>query len=164
MPELKNSLRVALAVALTVVPVGQLASQPVQRRILPELRADVASGEVTSGHVAAGLHLTSGTYFRLAFLAGAGSAWKDHDRRSSYRFEIQDGFTWTRFGNARLGFYGIGGVAATHDPFADWQSRLVVGAGVELPAHGHATWAIETALAGGFRISIVTRRVPLGQR
>lgn len=153
-----------LAAALTLVPVGRVASQPVQRRILPELRADVASGEVTSGHVAAGLHLTSGTYFRLAFLAGAGNAWKDQERRSSYRFEIQGRFHLDPFRDARLGFYGIGGVAATHDPFADWQSRLVVGAGVELPAHGHATWAIESALAGGFRISIVTRRVPLGQR
>jgi hypothetical protein len=154
----------ALVVALLLVPVGRLAAQPVRRRILPELRAEVASGDVTSGQVAAGLHITSGTYFRLAFLAGAGSAWKDHERGQSYRVEIQGRFHLDPFRDARLGFYGLGGVAVTHDPFADWQSRLVVGGGVELPAHGHATWAIESAFAGGFRISIVTRREPLGQR
>jgi hypothetical protein len=164
MPESKNSVRIALAAALILVPAGQLASQPVRRRILPEFRAEVASGDVTSGHVAAGLHVTSGTYFRLAFLAGAGRAWKDQERGPSYRLEIQGRFHLDPFRDAWLGFYGLGGVAATQDPFADWQSRLVVGAGVELPAHGHATWAIESAFAGGLRISIVTRRVPLGQR
>lgn len=153
-----------LAAALTLVPAGRLASQPVQRRVLPEFRADVSSGDVTSGHVTAGLHVTSGTYFRLAFLAGAGRAWKDHERGPSYRFEIQGRFHLDPFRDAWLGFYGLGGVAATHDPFADWESRLVVGGGVELPAHGHATWAIESALAGGWRISILTRRVALGQR
>jgi hypothetical protein len=35
---------------------------------------------------------------------------------------------------------------------------------VELPAHGRATWAIEAAFAGGFRLSLVTRRLTLGRR
>jgi hypothetical protein len=164
MRESRICAKCALVVALLLVPVGRLAAQPVRRRILPELRAEVASGDVTSGHVAMGLHVTSGTYFRLALLAGAGSAWKDDERRASYRVEIQGRFHLDPFRDAWLGFYGVGGVAASHDPFSDWQSRLVVGAGVELPAHGRAIWAIESALAGGFRISIVTRRVPLGQR
>ena len=154
----------ALIVMLLLFPAGRLAGQPVQRRVLPEFRADVTTGDVTSGHVTAGLHVTSGTYFRLAFLAGAGQAWKDHERGASYRIEIQGRFHLDPFRDAWLGFYGLGGVATTHDPFADWQSRLVVGGGVELPAHGHGTWAIESALAGGLRISIVTRRLPLGQR
>ena len=151
-------------VVLALAPLSRSGAQSAVRRVVPELRADVTVGDVSSAHLAAGLHVTSGTYFRLAFLAGVGSAWKDHERRSSYRLEVQGRFHLDPFRDAWLGLYGIGGVAATHDRFADWQSRLVVGAGVELPAHGHATWAIESALAGGFRISIVTRRVPLGQR
>jgi len=162
MPDPK--VRVALAAALMLIPVGQLASQPVQRRVLPELRADLSSGEVTSGHVAAGAHVSTGTYVRFAFLAGAGRTWKDGRSGDSYRLELQGRFHLDPFRNARFGVYGIGGIAASHDAFSDWQSRLVVGGGVDLPAHGRATWAIETALAGGLRVSIVTRRLPLGQR
>src|SRR5512145_3392890 len=99
MPERKYPIRIALA-ALMLLPGGRLASQPVQRRVLPELRADVSSGDVTSGHVTAGLHVTSGTYFRLAFLAGAGRAWKDHERGPAYRFEIQGRFHLDPFRDA----------------------------------------------------------------
>jgi hypothetical protein len=55
-------------------------------------------------------------------------------------------------------------VATSHDPFQDWQSRLVVGAGVELPAHGRGALAVETTLAGGLRVSVAARRLPLGRR
>ncbi len=141
------------------------AQQPVQRRrILPELRADFSAGEVRSGHIAAGVHVSTGTYVRLVFLGGAGRSWHDDISGDSYRLEVQGRFHLDPFRNARFGLYGIGGVVSSHDPFADWQSRIVLGAGVDLPAHGRATWAIETALAGGFRVSIATRRLPLGQR
>jgi hypothetical protein len=139
-------------------------AQAPPRRVLPELRADVVTGDVVTGHMAAGVHVTSGTYFRVAFLAGAGAAWSDHQRGESYRFEVQGRFHLDPLRSTRFGLYGIGGVSTTHDPFEDWQSRLVVGAGVELPAYARATLAIEAALAGGFRISVATRRVPLGRR
>lgn len=154
----------ALIAILTQVASLDLAAQRPARRVLPELRADVTTGDVTSAQVAAGVHVTTGTYFRLALLAGAGSAWADDDRGGSYRVEIQGRFHLDPFRSSRLGLYGIGGVTTSHDPFADWQSRIVVGAGTELPAHGRATFAIEAALAGGLRISIVSRRVPLGRR
>ena len=159
-----TSCAIAIAV-LATMPLLQLGAQPAQRqRILPELRADFSTGEVTSAHVAAGVHVSTGTYVRLAFLAGAGRAWHDDTSGDSYCLEVQGRFHLDPFRNARFGLYGIGGVVASHDPFADWQSRLVLGAGVDLPAHGRATWAIEAALAGGFRVSIATRRLPLGQR
>lgn len=153
-----------MLVGVLLAPVVRAEAQPVVRRILPELRAEVSLGDVSSAQAAAGFHLNSGTYFRLAVLSGAGTAWADGERSPSYRVELQGRFHLDPARNARLGAYGIGGIAATHDRFTDWQSRLIVGAGVELPAHGRATWAIEVALAGGLRISLVTRRLTLGRR
>ena len=154
----------AIATPLATGQAQGVRSQVVERRVLPELRADVAIGDVTAGHIAAGFHVNSGTYFRLAILAGAGRAWIDDEVGESYRLELQGRFHLDPFRNVRYGVYGIGGVAVGYDPFADWQSRLVAGAGIELAAHGHATWAIETAFAGGFRVSVVTRRLTLGRR
>ncbi len=154
----------AAALLVTVHPSAVHAQSVQRRRILPELRADFTAGEVSSGHIAAGVHVSTGTYVRLAFLGGAGRAWHHDTSGDSYRLEVQGRFHLDPFRNARFGLYGIGGVVTSHDPFADWQSRIVLGAGVDLPAHGRATWSIETALAGGFRVSIATRRLPLGQR
>jgi len=153
-----------LAVALLSTAGGSLHAQETSRRILPELRADVSFGDISLGQVAAGFHVNTGTYVRLAALAGIGGAWNESESGQSYRLELQGRFHLDPFRDARLGLYGIGGIAANHDPFTDWQSRLVVGAGVEMPAHGRATWAIEAALAGGFRLSVVTRRLTIGHR
>jgi|SRR5688572_24012310 len=157
-------LRPALVLALALAPIEALSAQRVQRRILPELRADVVTGDVVSGQIAAGFHVNTGTYVRLAALAGVGAAWDDNESGTSFRLEVQGRFHLDPFRNALFGLYGLGGVATSHDPFAEWQSRLVVGAGIELPAHERATWAIEAAFAGGFRISFLTRRLTLGQR
>ena len=163
---IRRALGAALVIAtpLTTVQAQGVRSQVAERRVLPELRADVVIGDVTTGHIAGGFHVNPGTYFRLAFLAGAGRAWVDDQEGESYRLELQGRFHLDPFRSARLGVYGIGGITVGHDPFADWQSRLVAGAGVELAAHGRATWAIETAFAGGFRVSVVTRRLTLGRR
>ena len=157
-------LRPAIVLALTLAPIEALGAQRVQRRVLPELRADVVTGDVVSGQIAAGFHVNTGTYVRLAALAGAGAAWDDNESGHSLRFEVQGRFHLDPFRNALYGLYALGGVATSHDPFAEWQSRLVVGAGIELPAHERATWAIEAAFAGGFRVSFLTRRLTLGQR
>jgi hypothetical protein len=160
-----NAVRWILAsVVLLFAVVRPLQAQTTQRRFLPELRADASFGDIRLGQVAAGFHVNTGTYVRLAALAGIGGAWNESESGESYRIELQGRFHLDPFRNARLGLYGIGGIAANHDPFTAWQSRLVVGAGVEMPAHGRATWAIEAALAGGFRLSVVTRRLTLGRR
>jgi len=140
------------------------AQEPQRRRILPELRADVVTGDVVSAHTAAGVHITSGTYVRVALLGGYGRAWKDDQHGASYRLEVDGRFHLDPLRSTRFGLYGIGGIVTSHDPFDDWQSRLVLGAGVELPAYARATLAIEAALAGGLRVSIAARRVPLGRR
>ena len=137
---------------------------PASRRVLPEVRADLVLGDVLTAHVSAGVHVTSGTYFRIAAFGGYGRAWEDDLDGASYRLELQGRFHLDPLRSTRLGLYGIGGVTATHDPFSDWQSRMVVGAGVELPAYARATLALEAALAGGLRISLAARRVPLGRR
>ena len=129
---------------------GELVAQRMPRRILPELRADLTTGDIITGQIAAGLHVNTGTYVRFAFLAGAGAAWEDNESGTSVRFELQGRFHLDPLRNALYGLYGLGGVTTTHDPFAKWQSRLVAGAGIELPAHERATWAIEAAFAGGF--------------
>jgi hypothetical protein len=154
--------RILLFLVLATAP--RLDAQRVERRILPELRADLLTGDVVSGQLALGLHVNTGTYVRLAALAGVGAAWDDDESGISSRIEIQGRFHLDPFRNALFGLYGLAGVATSHDPFAEWQSRLVVGAGIELPAHERATWAIEAAFAGGFRISFLTRRLTLGQR
>lgn len=140
------------------------AQEPARRRVLPELRADVVTGDVVTGQVAAGVHITSGTYFRIALLAGVGAAWDENERGDSFRLEAQGRFHLDPLRTTRFGLYGIGGVMVGHDPFKDWQSRMVVGVGAELPAYARATLAVEAALAGGFRVSVATRRVPLGRR
>jgi hypothetical protein len=137
---------------------------PAGRRILPEVRADVLTGDVLTAHVSAGVHVTSGTYFRIAVFGGYGRAWDDDRDGASYRLEFQGRFHLDPLRSTRFGLYGIGGLTTTHDPFTDWQSRMVLGAGVELPAYARATLAIEAALAGGLRISLAARRVPLGRR
>ena len=140
------------------------AQEPDRRRVLPELRVDVLTGDVISAQTAAGVHITSGMYARLALFGGFGRAWSDGRQGNSYRFEVQGRFHLDPLRTTRFGLYGLGGIATSHDPFADWQSRLVLGAGVELPAYARATLAVEAALAGGLRLSIATRRVPLGRR
>jgi hypothetical protein len=140
------------------------AQEPQRRRILPELRADVMTGDVVSAQMGAGVHITSGTYARVALLGGYGRAWNDEQDGASYRMEVQGRFHLDPLRTTRFGLYGIGGIVTSHDPFANWQSRLVLGAGVELPAYARATLAVEAALAGGLRLSVATRRVPLGRR
>jgi hypothetical protein len=114
--------------------------------------------------VATGVHITSGTYVRVALLAGFGRAWDGTRTVDSYRAEIQGRFHLDPQRTTRLGLYGIGGVLMNHDAFVDWQSRLVVGTGMELPAYARSTLAVEAALAGGLRFSLAVRRVPLGRR
>ena len=150
---------------IPVMTASLRAQEPRRRRILPELRADVVTAAgVVSAQTAAGVHITSGTYVRVALLGGYGRSWSDEQHGASYRVEIQGRFHLDPMRSTRFGLYGIGGVATSHDPFADWQSRLVLGAGVELPAHARATLAFEAALAGGLRVSLAARRVPLGRR
>ena len=150
---------------LSLLPVLAGAQAPPQtRRVLPEVRADVVAGNVTTAHLSAGVHVTSGTYFRIAAFGGYGRAWNDDVDGASYRLELQGRFHLDPLRSTRFGLYGIGGVTTTHDPFADRQSRMVVGAGVELPAYARATLAVEVALAGGLRFSLAARRVPLGRR
>ena len=151
-----------LIIPAMTAPLG--AQEPARRRILPELRADVVTGDVVSAQIAAGVHITAGTYARVALLGGYGRAWSDEQHGASYRMEVQGRFHLDPLRTTRFGLYGIGGIVTSHDPFADWQSRLVLGAGVELPAYARATLAVEAALAGGLRLSVATRRVPLGRR
>ena len=137
---------------------------PQTRRVLPEVRADVVAGDVVTAQLSAGVHVTSGTYFRIATFGGYGRAWDEDTQGPSYRLEVQGRFHLDPLRSTRFGLYGIGGITTTHDPFDDWQSRMVLGAGVELPAYARATLALEVALAGGLRVSLAARRVPLGRR
>src|SRR6188508_1064430 len=104
-----------LAVALLSTAGGSLHAQETSRRILPELRADVSFGDIRLGQVAAGFHVNTGTYVRLAALAGIGGAWNESESGQSYRIELQGRFHLDPFRDARLGLYGIGGIAANHD-------------------------------------------------
>ena len=150
-------------VMLLLLPTVAIAQAPA-RRVLPEARVDVVAGDVTSAQLAGGVHITSGTYVRFGVFGGYGRAWNDGRDGDSYRFEVQGRFHLDPQRSTRFGLYGIGGVTTTHDPFEDWQARLVVGVGTELPAYARTTFAVEAALAGGLRLSLALRRVPLGRR
>lgn len=159
--------RASLIAILAIAPVAQGSGQiapATRRRILPELRTDVVAGTTSIAHLGGGVHINTGAYVRMAILAGGGYAWRDSVRDASYRLEVQARFLLDPLRTSRFGLYGIGGINAAHDPLAEWQTRLLMGVGVELPAHGRAALAIEAALAGGFRISVATRRLPLGRR
>lgn len=108
--------------------------------------------------------MAAGTYVRLAFVAGAGQWWADGESGASYTVEALGRFHLDPFRTAKFGLYGVGGVVTNRFWRAGSMSRLVAGVGVELPAHGRATWALEAVLAGGYRVSLVTRRLPLGRR
>jgi hypothetical protein len=139
-------------------------SQGNVRRILPEVRADVVVGTVDAVQFGGGFHVNTGTYMRLALLGGSGRAWSENRSSGSYRVELLGRFHLDPARNSRFGLYGTGGILVSHDDFAHWQTRMVAGAGVELPAHARGTLAVEVALAGGFRFSILTRRLTLGRR
>ena len=157
--------RIAIVLALAAMTsAASHAQEPQRRRVLPELRADVVIGHVLSAQLAAGVHITSGTYFRVALLGGYGRAWSENETSDSYRAEVQGRFHLDPLRSNRFGLYGIGGVTAGHDSFAGSQSRLVLGAGAELPAYARTTFAVEAVLAGGLRLSLAVRRVPLGRR
>ncbi|NUQ11686.1 MAG: hypothetical protein HUU26_05050 [Gemmatimonadaceae bacterium] len=131
---------------------------------LPEARLDLTAGDVTSVTAGVGLHARGGTYFRTALLGAMGRAWRGNVSGSAARLELQGRFHLDPYRETRLGLYGLGGIAATYDAIRDWQGRLVLGAGVELPARGRAAIAVEGAFAGGVRISVLVRRLPEGRR
>ncbi|HEX9562998.1 MAG TPA: hypothetical protein VF981_03475 [Gemmatimonadaceae bacterium] len=122
-----------------------------------EVRAEVTAGPTTVAQIGGGVQFTTGTYFRSAMIAAAGLAWNEGRQGGSARVEGQARFHLDPWRQAGAGAYGIGGIAATWDAFAQWQPRLVVGIGLELPAHGGTGWAIEAALGGGFRMTAVLR-------
>lgn len=131
---------------------------------LLEARIDLTAGDVSSATLAAGSHLRAGTYFRLALLAALGQARRGDETGNAARLELQGRFHLDPYREARLGLYGVGGIAAARDDFRGWQGRLVLGAGVELPARGRAAIAIEGAFAGGVRLSVIARRLPEDRR
>jgi hypothetical protein len=154
----------ALVLAASLVPQTEARAQaPVQirgpARTVPELWVDGTFGTPSSLHIGGGLQFPAGTYLRVAILGGWGRAWADGERRSSTRLEGNARFHLDPLREAGIGLYGLGGVAVINDDFEGWEANLVVGAGLELPSTGRATWAVEAALAGGFRLSVVMRGV-----
>lgn len=159
-----NIIRAILTVGL-LPTLAAAQPRPNARRFLPELRADVTiQDSLTVLHLGGGFHVNSGSYMRLAMLAGYGVAASGDESSPTYRVEVQGRFHLDPTRSSRFGFYGLGGVVTSHDDFSNWQSRIVAGTGVELPAHGRGTIAIEVALAGGVRISVLARRLTLGRR
>lgn len=160
----------ALMVALCalVSPARAQGQTPLQVRgpagTVPEIRLDGTFGTLSHLQVAAGLQFPAGTYLRLALLGGLGQAWQDGERRSISRLEGQGRFHLDPLQEASLGLYGLGGVAVINDDLDGWDARLVLGAGVELPSTRRLRWAVEAAVAGGLRLSVVLRGVRSGRR
>jgi len=122
-----------------------------------ELRGDVVVGDRGVSQLAAGIQVPSGTYVRVAVIGGIGAAWQRGEAGRSARLEAQARFHLDPWRESAIGGYGLGGLAATWDSFERWEPRLVLGAGVELPGARGRGWAVEAALAGGLRLSVMLR-------
>jgi hypothetical protein len=139
---------------IVVFAAGSLGAQAPSRGPWPEARIDVTLGTATTTHLGLGAHFATGTYARMAVLAGAGVTAHDGKSERSARLEVQGRFHVDPYRQSAVGVYGIGGVLASYDPSADWQGRIVAGGGVELPG---GRFAIEAVFSGGLRLSFVTR-------
>lgn len=150
----RTLLPVVASLVAATPAAGQVAGPA---RPAAELRLDATAAAIDVAQVTAGLQVPSGTYLRVAFLAGAGRSWQHGASAWSARFEGQGRFHLDPYREVSHGAYGIGGILLAWDRFAGWEPRLVLGAGVELPGDGGPAWALEAALAGGLRVSIVLR-------
>ncbi|MFN8573413.1 MAG: hypothetical protein U0132_15275 [Gemmatimonadaceae bacterium] len=139
-----------------LVPAGSVAAQ-VQRAARPEFRVDALASHAPSLQAGLGVAFPVATYVRLAAIAGAGVARWRGSTGGAGRAEVVMRFLLDPYGEARLGFYGVGGLMVRYDAFDRWRPDAVVGLGLEGRFRAPLTPAVEIGLGGGVRAGVSLR-------
>jgi len=146
-----------IAASLARARAGAQANVPAPFWIQPELRADLLAAHATSGQLGAALSIPLGLYVRGSLAAGAGTAWRDGRSTAAGRIDATARFLLDPFRERRWGPYGLAGGSVRY--YADrWRPYLLLGVGIEGPAHRRFVPAIELGLGGGARVGIAIRR------
>ena len=135
-------------------PATRSAAMPqVERRleVAPTPAAGIAAG--------LGVNVRAGYYARVGMHAAAGVARRGDGVVGVQRLEAVSRFLFDPFGEFPRGLYGGGGFAVRHAPGDPLRGDLVVVVGMEGPLGTRRTIpAVELALGGGARLSIVYRQ------
>lgn len=150
-----RAILIALSAGL-LVPDVPLAAQ-VQRSMRPELRVDALASRAPSLQLGLGAAFPVGTYVRLAAIAGGGVARRHGTSGGAARADVVVRFLLDPYGEARLGFYGLGGLSVRYDEFDQWRPDAMIGFGLEGRFRTPLTPAFELSLGGGVRAGVVLR-------
>ncbi len=124
-----------------------------------ERRIEVASTPEAGIAVGLGMNVRAGYYARVGVHAAAGLARRGEGVGGVQRLEAVSRFLFDPFGEFPRGLYGGGGFAVRHAPGDPLRGDLVVVVGMEGPLGTRRTIpAVELALGGGARLSIVYRQ------
>ena len=142
----------------TAVPWESARAQTTSTASVPELRADViAASHTTLAQLGAALNVGSAGYGRVALVAAGGTATRDGQTRASARIDAAIRFHLDPYRLARFGAYAQGGLSGLYNTFDGWRALVSTTIGMELPARGHTTWALEVGLGGGVRVGAAIR-------
>ena len=163
----RAALTTACAVAVGSALPASTAAQ--SRPLFPEARVDgvTARGNAVYGSVGIALPLT--TYTRVALTGGAGRSWYRDREGVAARIELVGRFVLDPLRERRWAPYGFAGLGSSYDDLYEesrdrWREVIVLGIGAEGPRVGAVSPAVEVAMGGGTRLSLVLRRALANRR
>lgn len=155
----------AMGLAPTALRAQSVTSNPSAPLPQLERRIEVAPTPAAGFAAGLGVNVRAGYYARVGIHAAAGIARRDDGFVGVQRVEAVSRFLFDPFGEFPRGLYGGGGFAVRHAPGDPVRGDLVVVVGMEGPLGTRRTIpAVELALGGGARLSVVYRqRRPVGR-
>ena len=127
-------------------------------------RADVTqSGHGTAALVGGGANVPVGYYVRFGVDGAVGTVARGGSTAAAFRTDVTARFLFDPFAEQRVGWYAGGGMSALHEG-ADWQPYVMLVIGREGPNAGRWRTAVEAAVGGGVRLSVVLRRARMNGR
>ena len=149
---------VMLLVALGLLPLTASAQGiRFMPTVQPELRADAVFGSRGIAAVGGGLNAPAGYYVRVASMVSAGREFGPKPA-TAWRAELSARFLADPFAERGWGPYGGGGVALDWRDGRAGRAAIMLIAGADVPSHARWRPAIEVAVGGGTRLSVVLRR------
>ncbi|MEN9791661.1 MAG: hypothetical protein RLZZ63_1319 [Gemmatimonadota bacterium] len=160
---LTSSILASSILTMGLAPVSLRAQTGASNRsaALPQLERRIEVAPTPAAGIAAGLgvNVRAGYYARVGMHAVAGIARRDDGFVGVQRLEAVSRFLFDPFGEFPRGVYGGGGFAVRHTPGDPVRGDLVVVVGMEGPLGTRRTIpAVELALGGGARLSVVYRQ------
>ena len=152
-------------VAVVLVAQPSAAQLPAAPRIVPELRADLITGDRAAVQAGGGVHVPAGYYVRIGVVAAGGVSVDDPfgsgpgtHRRASGRVDLLARFLLDPFRQTRYGLSVGGGVSLRADEGERGRVLLLVAVDVEgrRSARGLVP-ALQVGLGGGGRVGIILR-------